>query len=338
MLTRTRLKKLLTQFAGHRLAVLGDVMLDEFVWGRVDRISPEAPVPVVQVKKETWRAGGAANVASNLRSFGARAHIFGVIGDDGNGRKLAETLRAEGIDTAGLVTDSGRRTSVKTRILGQNQQMIRIDREATEAIDYERQKAILDHLTRLLPELDGVIVSDYAKGVVVGDLLTLVIERFKKAGKFVAVDPKLKNYPLYKKASIITPNTREAEAALGRVFENEADVLQGGADLLEQFRTDAVLITRGEHGMSLFEKGKKPITIPTQAIEVFDVTGAGDTVIATFSLALAGGCTMPEAAEIANLAAGVVVGIVGTATASADSVLAHFDRISLPERHATDQG
>lgn len=329
-LNRARLKTLLARFPGHRLAVLGDVMLDEYLWGKVDRISPEAPVPVVQIKRETWRAGGAANVASNLRSFGAQAHIFGVVGDDAPGRRLLEALQAEGIDTGGLIVDSGRGTTVKTRILGSNQQMIRIDRESTEAIDHQRQKGILDHLFRLLPELDGVIVSDYAKGVVVGDLLGPIIERVKKAGKFVAIDPKLKNFPLYKKASLITPNTREAEAALGRVFETEDDVLRGGADLLEQFKTDAVLITRGEHGMSLFEKGRPPVTIPTQALEVFDVTGAGDTVIATFGLALAGGCAMPEAAQIANLAAGVVVGIVGTATATADRVLAHFDRISLP--------
>lgn len=328
MLSHSRLKKMLKQFAGRRLAVLGDVMLDEFLWGRVDRISPEAPVPVVQIRKETWRSGGAANVAANLRSFGAQAHIFGVVGDDGAGRKLSETLASEGIATEGLIVDSGRRTTVKTRILGQNQQMVRIDREATDPIDYERQKAILEHLARLLPTLDGVIVSDYAKGVIVGDLLSQVIERVKKAGKFVAIDPKLKNFPLYKHASIITPNTREAESVLGRVFESEEDVLRGGADLLKQYRTDAVLITRGEHGMSLFERGLPPVTIPTQALEVFDVTGAGDTVIATFGLALASGCSMTEAAEIANLAAGVVVGIVGTATASAESVLNHYDRIN----------
>jgi D-beta-D-heptose 7-phosphate kinase/D-beta-D-heptose 1-phosphate adenosyltransferase len=233
-LNRARLKNLLARFPGHRLAVVGDVMLDEYLWGKVDRISPEAPVPVVQIKRETWRAGGAANVASNLRSFGAQAHIFGVVGDDAPGRRLVETLQAEGIDTGGLIVDSGRGTTVKTRILGSNQQMIRIDRESTEAIDHQRQKGILDHLFRLLPELDGVIVSDYAKGVVVGDLLGPIIERVKKAGKFVAIDPKLKNFPLYKKASLITPNTREAEAALGRVFETEDD---GTLNLLATLKT-----------------------------------------------------------------------------------------------------
>jgi rfaE bifunctional protein kinase chain/domain len=178
-----------------------------------------------------------------------------------------------------------------------------------------------------LPELDGLIVSDYAKGVIHEELLDQVIDRFKKAGKFVTIDPKLKNMPLYKKATIITPNTREAESALGRVFESEADVLAGGAELLKRLRTDAVLITRGEHGMSLFERDRPPLTIPTRALDVYDVTGAGDTVIATFSLALATGCTMAEAAEVANLAAGVVVGIVGTAPTNPAAVLDHFDRI-----------
>lgn len=322
---RNELEKILARFSNCSLAVLGDVMLDEFCWGKVDRISPEAPVPIVQVKTETWRPGGAANVASNLVALGAKAHIFGIIGDDGAGRRLTEELQKEKIGTGGLIVDSGRRTSVKTRILGQNQQMIRVDRESTECIDYERQKLILKVMLDMADELDGVIISDYAKGVVVEDLFKEVIKRFRDLGKFIAVDPKLKNFPMYKKPTIITPNTKEAESTLGRSFANEADVLQGGIDLLKNTGSDAILITRSEQGMSLFEKGKEPLTIPTRAIKVFDVTGAGDTVIGTFSLALASGCPMPQAAEIANLAAGVVVGIVGTAAASRPQVLDHYD-------------
>lgn len=338
---RNELEKILAGFSNRNLAVLGDVMLDEFCWGKVDRISPEAPVPIVQVKTETWRPGGAANVASNLVALGAKAHIFGIVGDDGAGRRLTEELQKDKIGTAGLIVDSGRRTSVKTRILGQNQQMIRIDRESTEAVDYERQKAILSVMLDMADELDGVIVSDYAKGVIVEDLFKEVVDRFRKMGKFVCVDPKLKNFPIYKKATIITPNTKEAESALGRVFENEADVIKGGTDLLKTSGSDAILITRSEHGMSLFEKGKKPISIPTRALKVFDVTGAGDTVISTFSLGLAAGCSMPEAAEVANLAAGVVVGIVGTAAATQDQVLEHYDRSkyanSLDPKHEREQ-
>ncbi|NLF96813.1 MAG: D-glycero-beta-D-manno-heptose-7-phosphate kinase [Candidatus Riflebacteria bacterium] len=322
---RSQLEKILKHFSECSIAVLGDVMLDEFCWGKVDRISPEAPVPIVQVKTETWRPGGAANVASNLVALGAKAHIFGIVGDDGAGRRLGEALTADKIGTAGLIVDSGRRTSVKTRILGQNQQMIRVDRENTESIDYERQKAILTTMLDMAEELDGVIVSDYAKGVVVEDLFKEVVTRFRKLGKFIAVDPKLKNFPMYKKPTIITPNTKEAESALGRIFESEEDVLKGGLDLLKNSSADAILITRSEHGMSLFEKGKPPVTIPTRALKVFDVTGAGDTVIGTFSLGLAAGCTMQQAAEIANLAAGVVVGIVGTASASIEQILEHYD-------------
>ena len=330
---RSELEKILEGFSRCSLAVLGDVMLDEFCWGKVDRISPEAPVPVVQVKTETWRPGGAANVASNLVTLGAKAHIFGIIGDDGAGRRLTEELQKDKIGTAGLIIDSGRRTSVKTRILGQNQQMIRVDRENTDAIDYQRQKDILGVLLDMADELDGVIVSDYAKGVIVEDLFKEVVARFRKLGKFIAVDPKLKNFPIYRKPTIITPNTKEAESALGRVFDSEADVMKGGVDLLKQTGADSILITRSEHGMSLFEKGRDPVTIPTRALQVFDVTGAGDTVISTFGLGLASGCSMPVAAEVANLAAGVVVGIVGTAAASREQVLEHYDRSHFANRN-----
>ena len=185
-------------------------MLDEFCWGRVNRISPEAPVPIVQVKTETWRPGGAANVASNIVALGGKAH-FGLIGDDGQGRRLTEELQKENILTTGLIIDSGRRTSVKTRILAQNQQMLRVDREHTEPIDYERQKTILSTLSDLIDELDGIIISDYAKGVVVEPLFKEIVEKFRRKNKFIAVDPKLKNFQLYKKPTIITPNTKEAE-------------------------------------------------------------------------------------------------------------------------------
>lgn len=326
---RNELEKILNSFTGRSIAILGDVMLDEFCWGKVARISPEAPVPVVQVKKETWRPGGAANVASNVVAMGAKAHIFGIVGDDGSGRRLSEELQASGISTEGLIVDSGRRTSVKTRILGQNQQMLRVDRENTEPIDYERQKAILTVMLDMIDDLDGVIVSDYAKGVIVEDLFKEVVTRFRAKNKFIAVDPRQKNFPFYKKQTIITPNVKEAQEALGRLLETDEDIMKGGVDLLKKTNSDAILITRSEKGMSLFEKGKPPITIPTRAIKVFDVTGAGDTVISTFSLGLAAGCTMQEAAEISNLAAGVVVGIVGTAAATQQQVLEHFDRSKL---------
>jgi D-beta-D-heptose 7-phosphate kinase/D-beta-D-heptose 1-phosphate adenosyltransferase len=332
-MNRTELSNSLSKFSKCKLAVLGDVMLDDFDWGQVDRISPEAPVPIVQIKKETWRPGGAANVASNLVALGAQATIFGIVGDDGAGRRLNETLQKEKIGTEGLIIDSGRRTSVKTRIIGHKQQMIRIDRENTEPVDYQRQKAILNTMLKMSDELDGVIVSDYAKGVIVPELLKEVIDKFKSMGKFVSIDPKLKNFPIYKKPTIITPNLKEAESALGRIFESEEDILKGGADLLKQTNSDAILITRSEEGMTLFSKGKEPITIPTQAIKVFDVTGAGDTVIATFSLALAAGCTMPEAVKVSNLAAGVVVGIIGTATATPELVLEHYDKIHFRDKN-----
>ncbi len=323
---KNKLENSLKKFSNCKIAVLGDVMLDEFCWGEVKRISPEAPVPIVQVSKETWRPGGAANVASNIVALGGEAHIFGIIGDDGQGRRLTEELEKDNIHTSGLIIDSGRRTSVKTRILSQNQQMLRVDWEHTEPIDYERMKNMLNAINHLIDDLDGIIISDYAKGVIIEDLFKEIIKSFKEKGKFVSVDPRLKNFPLYKKPTIITPNTKEAQEALGRHFQTEEDVLKGGVDLIKLTGSDAILITRSEHGMTLFEKNKKPVTIPTNAIKVFDVTGAGDTVISTLSLGLAAGCSLTEAAQIANLAAGVVVGKVGTATATCDEVLKHFDR------------
>ena len=327
MIARSRLQEILQRFSSLQLAVLGDVMLDEYLWGKVDRISPEAPVPVVQVKRESWRPGGAANVASNLVALGAAVQIFGVVGDDGAGRRLSETLNQERIGTEGMIIDSSRSTTVKTRVIGHNQQMIRIDRENTEGLDHRNGKALCDMILRRAGTFAGLVVSDYSKGVIVAEILSLLIERFRKAGKFVSVDPRPRNFPLYEGATIITPNTKEAESALGRTFESESEVIHGGQELLKKYKTDSLLITRGEHGMTLFEKGKNPLTIPTRALEVFDVTGAGDTVIAAYSLSLAAGATNPEAAEVANLAAGVTVGIVGAATASPQAILDHYDRV-----------
>lgn len=328
MISRSRLQEVLQRFSSLELAVLGDVMLDEYLWGKVDRISPEAPVPIVQVKRETWRPGGAANVASNLVALGASVQIFGVIGNDGAGRRLSETLQKEKVGTDGLIVDSSRSTTVKTRVIGHNQQMIRIDRESVEGLEHRCGKALTEMILKRAGSFAGLVVSDYSKGVVVEEVLSLLIDRFRKAGKFVSVDPRPKNFPLYTGATIITPNTKEAEGALGRTFESETEVLLGGQELLKKYKTDSILVTRGEQGMTLFEKGKNPLTIPTRALEVFDVTGAGDTVIATFSLALAAGCTSPEAAEVANLAAGVTVGIVGAATASPQAILDHYDRVN----------
>ncbi|MBF0545147.1 MAG: D-glycero-beta-D-manno-heptose-7-phosphate kinase [Candidatus Riflebacteria bacterium] len=332
MINRDRLKEILSSFHNYEIAVLGDLMLDEYLWGKVDRISPEAPVPVVQVKRETWLPGGAANVAMNIVALGGKTCIFGVTGDDGTGRKLKESLLEKKINTQGMIIDSGRCTTLKTRIIGHNQQMVRIDRETSENLEQKTARSLTEVLSKMIPSVSGVIVSDYAKGVITLESLPPMIEKFRKNGKFVSVDPKLKNYPLYAGSTIITPNTKEAESILGRLFESQDDVESGGTEILKRFKIDAVLITRGENGMSLFEKNKHSLTIPTRAIEVFDVTGAGDTVIATFSLALATGCSMSEAAEVANLAAGVVVGIIGTATASPKSILDHYDKINMVEK------
>ncbi|MBF0406554.1 MAG: D-glycero-beta-D-manno-heptose-7-phosphate kinase [Candidatus Riflebacteria bacterium] len=326
MICKDRLKEILNNFGKYEVAVLGDLMLDEYLWGKVDRISPEAPVPVVHVKSETCRAGGAANVAMNIVALGGKAGLYGIIGDDVAGRKLVESLTQKGISTEGIVIDSGRHTTLKTRLIAHNQQVVRIDRETSESIEHNSVKALSDAIHKKMQDISGMVISDYAKGVVTSELITPLIDRFRNRGLFVNIDPKLKNFPLYAGATIITPNTKEAESILGAIFDSENDVISAGNELIKRYKTDAVMITRGEQGMSLFEKNKPPLTIPTRALEVFDVTGAGDTVIATFSLCLATGCSMTEAAEVANLAAGVVVGIVGTATVSPEDILSHYDK------------
>ncbi len=332
------LVSIIDKFKHCNIAILGDIMLDMFCWGKVERISPEAPVPIVHVNEETFKMGGAANVANNIAAMGGNAYIFGIIGDDGNGRKMLELLTKSGIETDGIIADSGRQTSIKIRVLGRNQQMLRIDKEDIQPIDYERQKIFLERLIKMSDKLDGIIISDYAKGMVSKDLLDEIVKKFRKAGKFINIDPKVKNFEIYQKATLITPNASEAAAALGlERFSSEEELLKGGDTLRKQHSLDMLLITRSEKGMSLFRKSAPPITIPTEAINVYDVTGAGDTVISTFSLAMAANATPEQAAEISNLAAGVVVGKVGTAFATTDEILAHFDKRSLKKPSSGSQ-
>ncbi|NOY65001.1 MAG: D-glycero-beta-D-manno-heptose-7-phosphate kinase [Nitrospirae bacterium] len=316
------LSRILKNFNKKRILVIGDLILDHYIWGLVERISPEAPVPVVDVKEENYNLGGAANVAANIVSFGAAATVLGIRGNDIQGEVLEGLLKERGIDVSGIFIGK-RPTTVKTRVIAHNQQVVRFDREDRKAIDGSRYKKIVDFLLSSRDNWDAVIVSDYKKGMITERLMKLLVREFKDRGIFVAVDPKVGKFPMYKNVSVITPNVKEASQGSGIEIKDEATLIKAGKGLLKRLRCDSVLITRGEHGMSLFEN-ESVTHIPTVARSVYDVTGAGDTVIATFTLAYTAGANLREAAVIANHAAGIVVGKIGTAVATREQLKESF--------------
>jgi len=316
MMNQKRAQEIINQFSGRRLVVLGDLMLDEFIWGEVRRISPEAPVPVVEVKRESWHLGGAGNVVSNLHGLGARALPIGILGEDDAGRLLRGKFAELGAGTDGLVAAASRPTTRKTRIVAHSQQMVRADREDRSAVSADIEERIIAAFHSALAEADAVVISDYDKGLLTPRMLETVVASAHQQGKLVCLDPKIKNFPSYRQVDVITPNQPEAERASGIEIVDDDSLFAAAHRIREMLGCANVLITRGEHGMSLLDSQNKLANIPTVAREVYDVTGAGDTVIATLGLALAAGATILEAAIIANHAAGVVVGKVGTATVS----------------------
>jgi D-beta-D-heptose 7-phosphate kinase/D-beta-D-heptose 1-phosphate adenosyltransferase len=297
--------------------VAGDLMLDQFVWGRVQRISPEAPVPVVHVTAESFRLGGAANVVHNIRSLGGRVLACGSLGRDAPGRRVVAELRRIGADAAGVVLGRGLATTCKTRIIAHQQQVVRLDREDDVKADGAAAARARGFLLAHLWKADVVVLSDYGKGLITPALLAAVAALRARRPFTLVIDPKQSNFAHYRGASLVTPNRDEASVAAGIEIEDEASLVSAGRALLERWRAEAVLITRGEQGMSLFEADRPPRHIPTAARHVFDVTGAGDTVLATCALALGAGASLETAAILANHAAGIVVGEVGTATVSA---------------------
>lgn len=320
------LRDKIDRFAEARILVIGDVILDQFIWGTVSRISPEAPVPVVNVTKEELLLGGSANVVRNIISLGGQCALCGIIGDDAMGAELLALMTAAGAPTDGLIKGS-RPTTIKTRVVAQRQQVVRYDREKIGPPSEQTLKGLLTYLETNLSAFDAVLISDYAKGVVCEPLMQrlhqLLAER-RNAGRPLPliVDPKPVNLRNFIGATVITPNNFEAAKMSGIDITNEDSLLAAASHIRQELSCGAVLITRGEAGMALLEKGQHMVLIPTMAQEVYDVTGAGDTVVAALSLGLAAGCSMTEAAVIANHAAGIVVGKVGTASASKDELLA----------------
>jgi rfaE bifunctional protein kinase chain/domain len=315
--------KIFSRFKKKRVLVIGDLILDRYIWGKVTRISPEAPVPVVEVTREDFLLGGASNVANNIVSLGGHATIVGIAGRDRGGEILRTMLEDGGIDCESILWSS-RPTTVKTRVIAHSQQVVRFDRENKDKLDRIVLKGLLDYIHTGTPQHDAVIISDYKKGVVSSELVRAVVGQSRAEKIFVAVDPKVGHFHCYKNVSLITPNVAEASAASGIEIKDDKSLLAAGRALLRKISCDAVLITRGEQGMSLFRKDKT-VHIPTVAKKVYDVTGAGDTVVSAFTLAYTAGASLEESAVIANHAAGIVVGEVGTAVVTIEQLWKSLD-------------
>ena len=326
-LDRSQAQALLEGLQGRKVAVLGDVMLDEYLFGEVSRISPEAPVPIVHVQRERAVLGGAANVAANLKAIGAEPLLVGTFQADAAGNRIKGILGGLGILADSLVQDPSRPTIIKTRVIGQNQQMLRIDREDTGVLGPEALEGLGASLAKALDQAGALIISDYAKGSVNESVMALVRDLCGRRGLPWIVDPKPSHIDLYRGATLMTPNTKELSELSGLAAKGDADVAKAGRALVETLGLQGLLVTRSERGMALFATDglhRDPWLIPTEAREVFDVSGAGDTVIAVFSAAVSAGADWQAAAMLANAAAGVVVGKMGTATATPEEILRHY--------------
>lgn len=324
-ISKEKFDQIFTGWGGHRILVLGDVMLDEYLWGNVSRISPEAPVPVVEIVKESIKLGGAANVALNVKNLGDKPILVGVVGEDRNGERMMSALNEARIKGDGIFTDNPRMTTIKTRVIAHNQQVVRADRENTEEIPEKLTQDIISFVKKKIPGIHAIIISDYGKGVITHGLLSELIELCKQNRVFLAVDPKDTHFMNYKHVSVITPNHHEAGFVYGKRIKDESILREVGWGLLEKLKVEALLITRGEKGMSLFEADRTLTHFPTRAREVYDVTGAGDTVISAFVCAVAAKANYKEATLISNHAAGLVVGEIGAAHVKKDELMQELE-------------
>ena len=322
ILSKKRAFEIISNFSQSGVLVIGDVMVDHFIWGKVSRISPEAPVPVVDVQKDSILLGGCANVLNSIYAMGGNVYVTGVIGADDIGQGLVRELRSRKVDTAGIVVEKGRPTTLKTRVVAHGQQVVRFDNESRKPILKTSTQKILDYVQSLHKKIGAIVVSDYGKGVISRELIEGIKSIVKDSNVFICLDPKQSDFSIYQGVHVITPNHHEAQRAAGMEINNSDDLMVLGEKLLKKFDFKALLVTRGEEGMSLFEKRRKieHTYFPAQAKEVYDVTGAGDTVIGVLALALAARASLTEATCLANHAAGIVVGKVGTATVSQDEL------------------
>lgn len=315
-------------FHNTTVLVIGDIIADHYIWGKVERISPEAPVPIVDVQRESYMLGGAGNVANNILALEGDVRVCGVVGHDEIGRWVTHALRSKGVDTSGIVVEDERPTTKKTRVIAHSQHVVRFDHECRGEISSQTQEIILEYIKAHIENIKVLVISDYAKGVVTRHLVKRLLDLVLENNIYMVVDPKLKHFDYYAGATVITPNTVEASMASGINIEGEESLRRAGEILLNQSGSTAVLITRGEHGMSLVERGGEVTHIPAVARDVFDVTGAGDTVVSTLALSLASGASLKDASRLANYAAGIVVGIVGTGTVRREQLLSALAEVS----------
>jgi rfaE bifunctional protein kinase chain/domain len=320
VISHSRLKDIVTLFNGKRIMVLGDLMVDEYLTGKVSRISPEAPVPVVDISEQLIRLGGAANVGYNLLHLGCQPILVGAVGQDRMGEQFLDILRENRMVIDGIVTLAGRPTTVKTRIIGHSQHIVRIDKESCEYISGSDEAKLIEIVSTFLKDVDAIIIQDYNKGVLSGKIIDYTVKISQKYKKLITVDPKFINFFHYKNVTVFKPNIREIENVFALHIKNQDDLISIGRQLIEKLKAECVLITRGSEGMSLFEAKKEPVHVSTRARKVADVSGAGDTVISTLTAALIGGASYQEAATLANYAAGIVCEEVGIVPISLDKL------------------
>ena len=323
ILTKKRALEIIGNFSRAGVLVIGDVMVDHFIWGKVSRISPEAPVPVVDVQKDSILLGGCANVLNNIYAMGGHVYVAGVIGADIMGKGLIAELQQRKIETGGIVVEKGRPTTLKTRIVAHGQQMVRFDQESRKPIPPASVRKILDYVKSLRKKIGAIVISDYSKGVISRELIQEVGKIVQDSNIYICLDPKQSDFSIYEGAYVITPNHHEAQRAAGMEITDENDLRSVGDKILNKYNFQALLITRGEEGMSLFEKdhGIAHTYFSARAKEIYDVTGAGDTVIGVLALSLAAQASLKEATCLANQAASIVVGKVGTATVSQEELM-----------------
>lgn len=320
-INRSKLEKIIDNFKGKKILVIGDLMLDEYIFGKTTRLSPEAPVPIVEVEKVNYVPGGAANAANNISSLGNEAVLVGVVGEDENGRTLIKLLQGQGVKTTGIFEDSERPTTLKSRIVSQGQHIVRIDKENRKSISIKLEKKLFNFAKTIINRVDIILISDYAKGVVTPRLSQEIIHLGKKSGKKVLVDPKGEDFSKYQDCFLITPNLKELEVALKIRLKDIKNLPQAAKMLLAHVNSEAVLTTLGANGMALLEKSGKYTAIPSANVKVVDISGAGDTAVATFALSLAAGADFYEAMLVSTFACSITIGKMGTATVSRDELI-----------------